>query len=50
MGSEVGTAPKSISEEVGTAVLVAGKEYFLAGREMTQPKVVQQPVVLDKRV
>lgn len=36
MGSEVGAAPKNISEEVGMAVLVDSEEYFLAGLEMTQ--------------
>lgn len=36
MGAEVGTASKSISEEVGMAVPLVSKEYFLAGLEMTQ--------------
>lgn len=36
MGSGVGTAPKSISEEVGMAIVVDSKKYFLPGLEMTQ--------------
>lgn len=38
-------SPKSISEEVGMAVPVVGKEYFLAGPEMTQASGLGQESV-----